>query len=95
MNATATFQTEQARRHMATLCKHFARKVTAHHDDHAGHVEFPFGYCDFAANSRGLTLTATAADSKQLNTLIEVISRHLERFAFRENPELEWHPGPD
>ena len=93
MNATATFQTENASRHLAALCQHFARKTAASHDDHTGHVEFPFGQCTLTADSASLALTATAPDAAGLDTVMEVLTRHLERFAFRENPRLEWQKG--
>lgn len=90
MNATATFQTEQAVRHLATLCNHFARKVPVTTDAQKGHVAFPFGQCDLSAHSDSLELIATASDQKQLEQLVEIVTRHLERFAFRENPQLIW-----
>lgn len=97
MNATATFPTTQAARHLAALCTHFAQKVPASFGARIGAVEFPFGRCDLEADSERLTLTASAPDRAQLDEVIEVITRHLERFAFRENPDLTWRPfvAPD
>lgn len=90
MHARTTFQTDQARRHLASLCQHFARKVPVLHDARSGHVEFPFGFCDLKADSTGLELIASAKDQAGLDTVIEVITSHLDRFAFRENPQLDW-----
>ena len=90
MKAIATFQTEHANRYLATLCKHFSHKVAVTYDDQGGHVDFPFGQCGLMAESGHLTLTATASDAAHLDTVTEVITRHLERFAFRENPRIDW-----
>ncbi len=93
MDATAIFPTDQAERHMATLVDHFARKVPAFYDAQSGCVEFPFGRCDLAASQDHLRLVASADDQEQLGTVVDVITRHLERFAFRENPILDWQPN--
>lgn len=90
MYASTIFQTEHATRHLTALCGHFAKKVTAEFTDQVGHVVFAFGACDLTADNAGLGLTAHADDPAQLTLLIDVLTRHLERFAFRENPSLEW-----
>ena len=73
------------------MCKHFMRMVPATCDDRSGQVEFPFGRCDMKAASNSMTLIATSTDKAQLDRVIDIITRHLERFAFRENPDLTWH----
>ncbi|MEL6573971.1 MAG: DUF2218 domain-containing protein [Pseudomonadota bacterium] len=90
MHATATFQTQHATRHLAALCQHFATKVAVTFTASAGHVAFPFGHCELTADDRCLMLNASAGDADQLHLVIDVVTRHLERFAFRENPDLDW-----
>ncbi len=90
MNARAFFKTENAERYLATLCKHFGHKVPVSHEPGSGRIELPFGPCTLHADAAGLGLTATASDRAQLDKTIQVMSSHLERFAFRENPELTW-----
>ncbi|MEO0389726.1 MAG: DUF2218 domain-containing protein [Pseudomonadota bacterium] len=90
MHAKATFHTQHATRHLEALCQHFAKRVVATFTEAAGHVAFPFGACALKADEGGLTLTATARDVGQLDQVIDVVTRHLERFAFRENPVLDW-----
>lgn len=60
------------------------------HETASGRIELPFGQCDLRTDEAGLTLIATASDRPQLDKTIEVMSGHLDRFAFRENPELTW-----
>ncbi len=92
MNATATFETEYAARYLVTLCKHFAQRVPAQHDERVGTIKFPFGQCRLSVHDDILTLVASANDTVQLEQVVDVVSRHFERFAFRENPLLEWQP---
>ncbi|SFB10427.1 hypothetical protein SAMN05421688_2872 [Poseidonocella pacifica] len=90
MNASTYFKTENAERYLGTLCKHFGHKVPVTHEAGCGRIELPFGQCMLRADASALNLTATAPDKAQVDKTIEVISSHLERFAFRENPTLDW-----
>lgn len=90
MQATAIFQTQHAPRHLARLCEHFSTKVDATFSDTLGHVAFPFGTCELTAEETQLTLLVSADDAVQLSQVMDVTTRHLERFAFRENPQIEW-----
>ncbi len=90
VHASATFQSEHAARHMTALCRHFAKKAEATCTQASGRIAFPFGTCDLATDAAQLTLTASANDPARLSQVMDVVTRHLERFAFRENPELEW-----
>ena len=91
MNASAFFKTENAERYLGTLCKHFGHKVPVSHEPGSGRIELPFGQCDLRAETAGLALTAEATDTPGLDKTIQVITSHLERFAFRENPDLNWN----
>ncbi|MCY4180386.1 MAG: DUF2218 domain-containing protein [Litoreibacter sp.] len=90
MNTTASFETDRASRYLKALCHHFGRKVDAKCDETAGWVQFPFGRCDLKAGVDKLELTASADDQRQLTQVVKIVTSHLERFAFREDPKLEW-----
>lgn len=90
MNATTFFNTDNAARYLGTLCKHFGHKVPVTCDGRAGRIDFPFGNCALQADASGLSLRASAANQPDLDKTIQVITSHLERFAFRENPQLDW-----
>ncbi len=90
MNTSALFETDNAARHMTALCQHFGRKVDAGCDAHKGWVRFSFGQCELTADASHLKFCASADDQTQLDRVVEVVTSHLERFAFRENPELMW-----
>lgn len=91
MDLLATFETDKPHRYMEQLCHHFGRKVPAQYDADSGWVAFSFGRCDMTAESQKLTLRANAKDQSQLDQVVQVMTSHLERFAFRENPTLAWN----
>lgn len=91
MNAQTTFGTDQARRYLATLCKHFGHKVPVQLDGDLGLIELPFGKCRLTADDTMLKIEVSAETKNDLDKVAQVIVSHLERFAFRENPRIEWN----
>lgn len=88
--ATATVPTEKGSRYLQQLCKHFAHKLPVTFDEHKGSISFSIGECALAADGDALTITATSASEAELEQLKDVIVRHLARFAFREELQVEW-----
>jgi hypothetical protein len=86
----AQVTTAMASRYLQQLCKHFAHKLPASHDALQGRIEFALGTCTLAAAGDRLTLRAQAADEPDLAQLEQIVARHLERFAFRDQPEVVW-----
>ncbi len=95
MKASASFQTPNASRYLAMLCTHFNQRATAQCDDQTGWVQFPFGRCDMQADASQLHITAAAQDQTHLDQVMQIITNHLERFAFRERPLLDWEQPSD
>ncbi|MEM7473153.1 MAG: DUF2218 domain-containing protein [Pseudomonadota bacterium] len=95
MRRTAQFQTDGAERYMQRLCEHFGRKVETHCQRGKGCVEFGFGRCEMRADASALEMIASSETQDQLDNVIDVITSHLERYAFRENPRLEWLSTPN
>jgi hypothetical protein len=89
-SSEARVPTSVPARYLGQLCKHFAHKVPVEYTAEHGRLEFPFGTCVVEAESDLLVLRADAQDEPSLRHLEEVIARHLERFAFREKPEIRW-----
>jgi len=90
MNTSTTFETDRASRYLTSLCHHFGRKVDANCDATSGWVEFRIGRCEMTADDSKLALTVSAKDQKNLDQVVQIVTSHLERFAFRENPKLAW-----
>jgi hypothetical protein len=88
----ARVPTEVPSRYLQQLCKHFQHKLPAEFDERHGRVEFPAGRCELDATAEPGTLLmrVVAGDAAALARLEDVVARHLERFAFREKPEVRW-----
>lgn len=82
--------TEHASKYLQQLCKHFAHKRPATFDEQSGHVSMVAGDCHFKAVGGDLLVTVEAEDAAHLPQLEDVIVRHLVRFAFREDLQIEW-----
>jgi hypothetical protein len=87
----AIVTTPKASRYLQQFCKHFSHKLPVTFDKAVGHVPFDGGDCDLAAEGDKLTLTLTGADTARMVQLQDVVARHLQRFAFREELAVEWH----
>jgi len=86
----ARLETTVPRRYLSQLCKHFQHKLEVTLAEQTGRIAFPAGVCDLRADTDLLILRAEAETEETLRTVEDVISRHLQRFAFREAPELTW-----
>lgn len=94
--ATASVPTTNGSRYLQQLCKHWSHNLTVEFSREQGRVVFPRdGRAGSFAADGVLILEATpdtlrcrieASEPAQLNALQDVVSRHLDRFAFREAP---------
>jgi uncharacterized protein len=90
--SNAKFTTERASGYLQQLCKHFGHKIEVQFGPKFGLITFPFGQCALAAEQDVLDLTVNAETQADLTKACRVIGSHLERFAFRESPRIEWQP---
>ena len=94
LNSEARVATALAKRYMTLLCKHFGHRVPAHCGTTEGSIEFPSGVCRMAVPQPDLlVLRAEAGDEAALGQLEHTVARHLERFAYRDKPEIAWRRG--
>lgn len=82
--------TEKASKYIAQLCKHFAHKIAVEYDAAQGRADFPFGVCRMEASEQALLLRCEAPDAAALERVEGVVAIHLEKFAWREKPEIAW-----
>lgn len=91
LKATARFRTGHGRKYLVQLCKHFAHKIEVEYTEERGRCMLSSGPADMAADDEGITFVVSAEDEAGLDGAKDVITRHLARFAFRENlGELSW-----
>lgn len=91
MHAVSNIRTASAKRYLGQLTKHFAHKIPVElaADACAGKIVFAAGTCRLKADGERLLLELEATGDG-LATLKDVVARHLERFAFREQLAVEW-----
>lgn len=93
-NAKASYQTENGRKYLIQLCKHFAHKIEVEYDaEQGGYGRCSFGAAaaEMTADDTGICFTLNAPDEESLNRGKGAIESHLVRFAFREKLErLDW-----
>ena len=92
--AVALVRTAKASSYLQQLCKHFGHKLPVSFDPREGRIEFAMGVCalEAAPGAETLALRASAASAEDLTRLEDVVARHLLRFAFREQLEIDWRP---
>jgi hypothetical protein len=91
--STALVRAEMPGRYMRQMCSHFAHKLPTTSEGDSGRIEFPSGMCQIEATTDTLLLTVEAENAEDLTELQDVIARHLVRFAWREELQIEWVQG--
>ena len=87
----ASVATTVPSRYLSQLCKHFQHKIPVTLDDRQGRIQFSSGVCELeAVDDNALRMRVTAADEATLAQLEDVVARHLQRFAFRDEPDIRW-----
>jgi hypothetical protein len=88
--AVAEIATAHASKYLQQLCKHFQHKLPASFDATSGSITFPSGEAKLAADAQRLTLTVSVQSDDDLANLKDVVARHLQRFAFKEELDVAW-----
>jgi hypothetical protein len=91
-SATAFVVTSRPERYIKQLVSHFGNKVKTEVTGAGGRLEFEFGICDLKAAPTGIELIGTAEDDAQLETLKDVVARHLVRFGANDQLTVSWTP---
>ncbi|CZF82949.1 hypothetical protein GCE9029_03540 [Grimontia celer] len=90
--AMTEIESEHAAKYLVTLCRHFARKVSADWDEKYGEVNFPAGTTKFAVNEEetALTIQCEADSDEKLEIQKAIITGHVDLFSRREKIQLNW-----
>ncbi|MEF2070700.1 DUF2218 domain-containing protein [Consotaella aegiceratis] len=91
--SVAEVATPSASKYLQQLCKHFQNKRPVTFDPSQGQIAFSIGECRLEAGNDVLTMKLAAPDETQLAQLQDVVERHLVRFAFREEMQIDWRPA--
>ena len=102
--SSAIVPTAQASRYLQQLCKHWQHNLEVEFGKERGRVVFPRdargadwpgdGEVTMTAHAEALECRILASAPGQLEALKGALSRHLDRFAFREAPlAFDWQDG--
>lgn len=87
MSTIATkVKTQNGGKYVRQLCKHWSHKLETQVDGDTGTVTFPNAVTVMAADADGIAITITGEDRDAVQGLTDVVARHIDRFAFREDP---------
>jgi uncharacterized protein len=92
LSTSAFVLTSRPERYIKQLVSHFGNKVKTELTEEGGRLEFDFGVCDLKAAPTGIELIGTAEDAAQLETLKDVVGRHLVRFGANDELTVSWTP---
>ncbi|WP_419808429.1 DUF2218 domain-containing protein [Sphingomonas sp.] len=90
--SVARVPTQSASRYLQQLAKHWSHKMTVVFSEEEGTIDFPNGArLAMRADSETLDVELTVPETEDAGRMREVVSSHLDRFAFREAPlTFDW-----
>ena len=93
--SVARVPTHSASRYLQQLAKHWSHKMTVRFSEEEGEIDFPDGArMAMRADSETLDVVLTVPEGEDVARMREVVSSHLDRFAFREAPlTFDWQEG--
>jgi caffeoyl-CoA O-methyltransferase len=94
--AQATVATERPARYIKQLVSHLGRNLTTElAEDGTGTIRRGTGRCVLSPQPTALRMSADAEDAEELAALQDVVTRHLMRFAHREQLQVTWTTSTD
>ncbi len=91
LSSTARVSVSPALRYLKQLAKHFAHKVEVETGDNEATVRLSYGYFELRTDGEDILVMQTFADTEEHRKRLEhVAASHLERFAFRDPPQISW-----
>ncbi len=85
--STGFAKTQNASRYLQQLCKHWSHEFEVEFDTLSGKIHFSdVIIVDLTAQDDGIAIEFHMPDTAGLDALRDVVSKHLDRFAFREAP---------
>ncbi|WP_454280774.1 DUF2218 domain-containing protein [Sphingomonas sp. Marseille-Q8236] len=90
--SVARVPTRSASRYLQQLAKHWLHKMEVDFTPEEGTILFPNGSkLEMRADSDTLDIVLTVPEAEDIARMREVVSSHLDRFAFREAPlTFDW-----
>ena len=90
--SVARVPTHSASKYLQQLAKHWSHKMEVAFLEEEGRIAFPNGaVLEMRTDSETLDVALTVPEGEDVDRMREVVSSHLDRFAFREAPlTFDW-----
>ena len=89
---TAYVTTASGGKYVRQLCKHWSHKLEVEVEGDVGKVVFPDAVTTMTADEAGIAIAITGHERESVERLTDVVARHIDRFAFREDPLIyDWN----
>lgn len=88
--ASARVATDSAARYAKQLAAHLGRRLEVREEDGGTRLLFGNGSCLMVTSDAALELIADADDAAGVETVKDVVARHLERFGQRNELTVVW-----
>ncbi|RKE53353.1 MULTISPECIES: DUF2218 domain-containing protein [unclassified Sphingomonas] len=94
--SVARVPTHSASKYLQQLAKHWSHKMEVTFSEEEGRIAFPnSAVLEMRADSESLDVGLTVPEGGDVDRMREVVSSHLDRFAFREAPlTFDWVTAP-
>lgn len=93
--STAIIDTSKASIYLKKFCRHFSHKRPVEFDECRGKVAFAYGNCYLVATVEQLILNLESESVELMVKMEDVVARHMERFAFRDEIRVHWKRQSD
>lgn len=90
LTSNTQIQTQNARRLMNRLCKHWGHKFPVSLSEQQGRIELPLGICRLSCATDSLAVELKS-DAEHMQQMQQVVAEHLLRMASGEELIIEWH----
>ncbi len=90
LESIAVIDSTKASIYLKKFCRHFSHKLPTEFDDNHGYVAYPSGSCNLTAKDGQLIFKLQSENNELIAKLEDVVARHMERFAFRDEIKVRW-----
>ena len=84
-------QAQKADKYIATLAKHFAKRVTVENEDGVSKIMFPMGTCKMTLRNNTISFLCEALQEDDLDMVKAIISTHIVMLKEFKGASLKWH----
>ncbi|MFK7962533.1 MAG: DUF2218 domain-containing protein [Burkholderiaceae bacterium] len=90
MQTQSIVKTEQGKKIMSRLCRHWAHKCEVDQNENDALIQLPFGECRIAVNDSAMTTAIKVLEGWSVERAEKMVGSHLIRMAQKEPIDINW-----